>query len=89
MKVVIDSAIPYIRGIIEPYAEVRYMAGAEFTRDAIADADADALIIRTRTIVDAKLLENTRVSYGNYRMRPHRPRLLPASRHQSMLRTRM
>ena len=61
MKVVIDSAIPYIRGIIEPYAEVRYMAGAEFTRDAIADADA--LIIRTRTIVDAKLLENTHISF--------------------------
>lgn len=61
MKVVIDSAIPYIRDILEPYAEVVYMTGTEFSRDAIADADA--LIIRTRTRVDAALLEGTRVSF--------------------------
>lgn len=61
MKVVIDSAIPYIRGIVEPYAEVVYMAGAKFSHDTIADADA--LIIRTRTHVDAALIDNTRVRF--------------------------
>ena len=61
MKVIIDSAIPYIRGIVEPYADVAYMAGAEITNDAVRYADA--LIIRTRTKVDATLLENSNVKF--------------------------
>lgn len=61
MKVIIDSAIPYIRGIVEPYADVAYMAGAEITNNAVRYADA--LIIRTRTKVDATLLENSNVKF--------------------------
>lgn len=59
MKIVIDSAIPYISGVLEPYAEVIYRPAAEIShRDA---ADADMLIIRTRTRCDRHLLEGTRV----------------------------
>jgi hypothetical protein len=40
MKVVIDSAIPYISGVLEPYAEVVYRAGDEFSAEDVKDADA-------------------------------------------------
>lgn len=59
MKVVIDSAIPYIAGVLEPYAEVVYRAGEQFSSSDVKDADA--LIIRTRTRCDEVLLEGSRV----------------------------
>lgn len=60
MKAVIDSAIPYIQGILEPFAEVVYRSGNQFTQADVADADI--LIIRTRTRCDKALLEGSRVS---------------------------
>lgn len=59
MKAVIDSAIPYIRGILEPFAEVVYRSGSEFSPADVVDADL--LIIRTRTRCDRNLLEGSRV----------------------------
>ena len=59
MKVVIDSAIPYIAGVLEPYAEVVYRAGEQFSSSDVKDADA--LIIRTRTRCGEALLEGSRV----------------------------
>ena len=59
MKVVIDSAIPYIAGVLEPYAEVVYRAGEEFSAADVEDADA--LIIRTRTRCGEALLEGSSV----------------------------
>lgn len=59
MKVIIDNAIPYIKGILEPYAEVVYRGGGEFTPDDVRSADI--LIIRTRTRCDEKLLAGSRV----------------------------
>lgn len=59
MKAVIDSAIPYIRGILEPFAEVVYRSGSEFSPADVIDADL--LIIRTRTRCDKNLLEGSRV----------------------------
>lgn len=59
MKVVIDNAIPYIKGILEPYAEVLYREGIAFSREDVADADL--LIIRTRTRCDASLLDSSSV----------------------------
>lgn len=59
MKVVIDSAIPYIAGVLEPYAEVVYRAGEQFSSSDVRDADA--LIIRTRTRCDEALLEGSSV----------------------------
>ncbi len=61
MKIVIDSAIPFIVGLFEPYAEVVYLGGGEFTPEAIHDANA--LIIRTRTRCDEQLLEGSMVSH--------------------------
>lgn len=59
MKVVIDSAIPYIAGVLEPYAEVVYRAGEQFSSSDVKDADA--LIIRTRTRCGEALLEGSSV----------------------------
>ena len=59
MKIVIDNAIPYISGVLEPYATVVYRPAAEISHeDAV---DADMLIIRTRTRCDRCLLEGSRV----------------------------
>ena len=55
MKIVADKAIPFLRGVFEPYAEVLYRDGASFTPEDVRDADA--LITRTRTRCDASLLE--------------------------------
>lgn len=61
MKVIIDSAIPFIRGVVEPYAEVVYCKGAEI--DSSIVRDADALVVRTRTECNKELLEGSRVRF--------------------------
>ena len=60
MLIVADSIIPYLRGVFEPYADMRYLDPGEFTPETVRDADA--LIIRTRTKCNAALLEHSRVS---------------------------
>ncbi len=60
MLIVADSKIPYLKGVFEPYAEMRYLDPGEITPETVRDADA--LIIRTRTKCDASLLEHSRVS---------------------------
>lgn len=59
MKIVIDRDIPYIRGVLEPYAEVEYLEGSRIGAPDIADADA--LIVRTRTVCGKSLLEGSSV----------------------------
>ena len=59
MKVVADNKIPFLRGALEPYAEVVYLPGKETTPEAVRDADA--LITRTRTICNGALLKGSRV----------------------------
>ena len=59
MKIVIDESVPFVQGVFEPYAEVVYRPGEEMTAADLADADA--LIIRTRTRCDSHLLEGSSV----------------------------
>ena len=59
MKIVIDSLIPFIEGVFEPYAEVVYLKGEDIRHDDIADADA--LVIRSRTRCNATMLGGTSV----------------------------
>lgn len=61
MKILIDKYIPYLRGVLEPYAEVEYLEPEEFTPARVADADA--LLIRTRTRCDEALLAGSRVQF--------------------------
>ena len=56
MKIVIDNKIPYIKGVVERIAdEVIFLPGNAFTKEAVKDADA--LIVRTRTMCNRELLE--------------------------------
>ena len=59
MRILIDKYVPYLRGVLEPYAEVRYLEPEEFTPANVWEADA--LIVRTRTRVNATLLAGSRV----------------------------
>ncbi len=61
MKIVVDDKIPYIEGVLEPFADVIYLPGSETTPEVVKDADA--LITRTRTICDAVLLEGSTVKF--------------------------
>jgi erythronate-4-phosphate dehydrogenase len=61
MKIIIDNKIPYIKGALEPFAEVLYLSGKETTPELVKDADA--LITRTRTICNKNLLEGSNVKF--------------------------
>lgn len=59
MKIVADKNIPFLKGVLEPFAEMVYLPGNTIKNEDIKDADA--LIIRTRTKCNEKLLKNTKV----------------------------
>lgn len=62
MKVIVDNKIPYIKEAINRIAdEVVFLPGADFTKEAVKDADA--LIVRTRTRCNRELLEGTLVKF--------------------------
>ncbi len=61
MKIVIDDKIPYIRGAFEEVAEVVYLAGSKTTPEVVKDADA--IVTRTRTICNEKLLAGSSVKF--------------------------
>ena len=59
MKIVADTNIPFLKGVLEPYAEVVYLDGRSIDHEAMVDADA--VIIRTRTKCNEETLSGTRV----------------------------
>lgn len=59
--IVIEDKIPFIKGRFEPYAEVRYLHPDQFRRETVADADA--MIVRTRTRCNAELLADTKIKF--------------------------
>jgi erythronate-4-phosphate dehydrogenase len=59
MKIIADNKIPFLRGVLEPFAEVVYLPGKETTAEVVKDADA--IITRTRTACNASLLEGSSV----------------------------
>ncbi|MFA5470366.1 MAG: 4-phosphoerythronate dehydrogenase, partial [Bacteroidales bacterium] len=59
MKIVCDHKIPFLKGALEPYAEVVYLPGDRTT--PLEVKEADALITRTRTKCNAALLEHSAV----------------------------
>ena len=61
MKFVIDNKIPYIQNALEPFGEVVYLPGDQTTPDVVKNADA--IITRTRTICNEKLLKNSGVKF--------------------------
>ena len=61
MHLVVDDRIPYIRGQAERLGTVSYRPGAQISAADVSAADA--LIIRTRTHCDEKLLQGSRVRF--------------------------
>lgn len=61
MKIVIDDKIPYIKGALEPFAEIVYLPGNKTTPEIVKDADV--LITRTRTKCNRQLLEGSKVRF--------------------------
>ena len=59
MKIVADNTVPYLKGIAEPIAEVKYLTSKEFTPENVKDADA--LIVRSIDKCTRELLEGSRV----------------------------
>jgi erythronate-4-phosphate dehydrogenase len=58
MKILIDQFVPYAAETLAPYAEVVSVDGRTLRPEDVADADA--LIVRTRTKCDAALLDGAR-----------------------------
>lgn len=61
LNFVIERNVPFIAGLLEPYANVTYLAADEFTPKTVKDADA--LIVRTRTRCDADLLAKSKCRF--------------------------
>ncbi|MGQ1890160.1 4-phosphoerythronate dehydrogenase [Thermophagus sp. OGC60D27] len=59
MLIVADDKIPFLKGVLEPYAEVVYLPGASISHQDVKEADA--LIVRTRTKVNSGLLSGSKV----------------------------
>jgi erythronate-4-phosphate dehydrogenase len=61
MKIVADDKIPFLKGVLEPFAEVIYLPGKEISRKVLMNADA--LLTRTRTKCTEGLLKGTAVKF--------------------------
>ncbi len=59
MIIIADDKIPFLKGALEPYAEVVYLPGAAINPEDVKYADG--LIVRTRTKVNQELLEGSSV----------------------------
>ncbi len=56
--IIADNKIPYLQGVLEPYARIDYLSPGQI--DAEAVRNADMLLIRTRTFCNRQLLAHSR-----------------------------
>lgn len=61
MKIIVENHIPYIKGLLEPFAQVEYLAATDIT--PVVVRNADALLVRTRTCCDEFLLADSKVQF--------------------------
>jgi len=61
MKIVADDKIPFLKGVLEPFAEVVYLPGGDISREIVLDADA--LLTRTRTKCTSSFLRGTKLKF--------------------------
>ena len=61
MKIIADDKIPYLKGVLEPFAEVVYVPGSMINNGTLKNADA--LLTRTRTRCNKDLLGGTSVQF--------------------------
>lgn len=61
MKFIVDNFVPYVEEALSPYGQVVALHANDFTPQTVADADA--LIVRTRTKCNRELLEHSNVKF--------------------------
>jgi erythronate-4-phosphate dehydrogenase len=61
IRIIADDKIPFLKGAFEEAANISYYPGNAITPDIVRDADA--LIIRTRTVCNRELLEGSAVKF--------------------------
>jgi len=61
VRIVADDKIPFLKGVLEPFANVTYLPGNEINRNSVMESDV--LFIRTRTRCDSGLLSGTSVKF--------------------------
>lgn len=61
IKIIADDKIPFLKGVLDPFANIFYLPPSQITKEVVKDADA--LLIRTRTKCDAELLEQSSVKF--------------------------
>ncbi|PZX19282.1 erythronate-4-phosphate dehydrogenase [Breznakibacter xylanolyticus] len=61
LKIVCDDKVKYLKGVLEPFAEVTYLPGSRISAQDVKDAHA--LLVRTRTNCNAQLLQGSSVKF--------------------------
>lgn len=61
MRIILDKDIPFLDGVLEPYADVLYLSPEEINPTIVRDVDA--LFVRTRTKINKDLLANSKVRF--------------------------
>ncbi len=61
IKLIADNNIPFLKGALDPVTNITYYPGVEINAGLVKDADA--LIIRTRTLCNKKMLSGSRVKF--------------------------
>jgi len=61
IRIIADDKIPFLQGILEPFADISYLPPIQITKEVVKDVDA--LIVRTRTKCNAELLERSSVKF--------------------------
>lgn len=59
IRIVVDRNIPFVKGLLDPYATVRYLAPEEITSRLLREVDG--MMIRTRNKCSAELLDKSAV----------------------------
>jgi len=61
LRIIADDKIPFLRGVLEPFADIKYLPGNMIGNEHLKKADA--LLIRTRTKCTEKLLSGSNISF--------------------------
>jgi erythronate-4-phosphate dehydrogenase len=61
IRIIADDKIPFLKGVMEPYADITYLPGRLIGHEQLKEIDA--ILIRTRTKCTENLLKDTRVSF--------------------------
>jgi erythronate-4-phosphate dehydrogenase len=61
IRITADDKIPFLKGVLEPFASISYLPGNQIDRNQAMKSDV--LLVRTRTKCNSELLKGTPVKY--------------------------